>query len=76
MVVQPAHKPQIKGTKKPASWSSMAGQEDMRDYIRSIAFTKEVVTNGRIRVSHSQCVITAITRAAVETKNNNQYNAL
>jgi hypothetical protein len=39
----------------------------------SIANTKKVVTNGRSKVNHGQCVIIAITSAAVEMKNSNQY---
>lgn len=42
-------------------------------YIMSIANTKNVHTNGMISVSHSQLVKIANSRAAVETKNNNQY---
>lgn len=34
----------------------------------SRAFTKEVVRKGRISVSHSQCVMIAITMAAVEAR--------
>lgn len=39
----------------------------------SIANTKNVVTNGNIRVSQGQWVAIATTSAAVEIKNNNQY---
>ena len=44
--------------------------------IISIAITKNVVTNGRINVSQGQCVMMAITNAAVEIKNNSQYKPL
>jgi hypothetical protein len=40
----------------------------------SMARTKKVVTKGMMRVNQGQCIATAITRAAVEIKNSNQYN--
>jgi hypothetical protein len=42
----------------------------------SIASTKEVPTNGIIRVNHSQCVKMANNKAALDIKNINQYNPL
>jgi len=45
-------------------------------YIISIAFTKAVVTNGKINVSHSQCVTIAIINAAVDAKKTNHHTAL
>lgn len=41
-----------------------------------MAITKEVTQNGMIRVSHSQCVIIANARAAVEIKKINQASDL
>lgn len=41
-----------------------------RFYIISIAFTKNVVTNGNINVSQGQWVAIAKTNAATEMKNN------
>ena len=41
----------------------------------SIAFTKEVVKKGRMRVSQGQCVIIAIISAAVDAKKISQYKA-
>jgi hypothetical protein len=45
-------------------------------YIISKAFTKKVATKGMISVNQGQCVAIAMINAAVETKNNNQYNPL
>jgi hypothetical protein len=42
----------------------------------SIANTKNVVTKGRIRVNHGQCVAIARARAATEIKNKIQYKPL
>lgn len=41
--------------------------------MRSIASTKEVVTNGIMSVSHGQCDQIAKINAAVETKKISQY---
>lgn len=42
----------------------------------SIASTKNVVTKGNSKVSQGQWVAIATTSAAVEIKNNSQYNPL
>lgn len=42
----------------------------------SIAFTKNVVKNGRINVNHGQCVMIAKIKAAAEMKNKIHINLL